>query len=693
MGSFAWVILLLPVAGCGASFVTETPRRAAHVCMTFLGMSLIVALIVLGYRLAHETTSITPDISTLNYLSLTPGPSETATFPSTFQVAVGVRVDNLSASFMVLISFLFLVVQGLGTAMLQHDAGYRRFFWASSLLATLMLGLVLSPGLFQVWLTLGAISATTLVLALHYWHRRETTAPARRAFSVLLGADASLLLGLAYIIDKMGPYLGLRPQPAGGALDIFDFRLLNPAWQAAAKGTVTNGSYKSLVILTVLLVVAALAHAAQAPFTAWLTGLREAPLPVLGAITMSLLAGVILLARIYTLLLVTPGVLSILAVIGAVGAVWLSAACFVSRDIYRVALLSASAQLALAITAMGAGGYSAGLLITVVSAPLSLLLLVTAGSLARAYRTRDIGEMGGAWRRMRHTSLSLGLWALAAAGLDLVGYDVVSSIFLNRFPNMREEVGSTTRYIIVQGGQMAGWVRDLVAVLAIAAVVLTALYAVRLLVTICRGTPAVRRGFLVEKLTEAEPPLRTLQRWCAAATVGAVVVGLPGIAAIGHGKGRVPALTFSHWIYYGASHQILPVEWWAFAAAAAALVVGVAGGVAVSRAGLTRRVARLGVWLRIPTLSATGPAAVRWAFAFGARAGNALAGEVVAFDHELVEPLYDSAGEGIEAAAWSLERVRVRRLGIGLGVTLAVILLLVGASVLAAGGHFPVHTT
>jgi hypothetical protein len=66
---------------------------------------------------------------------------------------------------------------------------------------------------------------------------------------------------------------------------------------------------------------------------------------------------------------------------------------------------------------------------------------------------------------------------------------------------------------------------------------------------------------------------------------------------------------------------------------------------------------------------------------------------VVAFDHELVEPLYDSAGEGIEAAAWSLERVRVRRLGIGLGVTLAVILLLVGASVLAAGGHFPVHTT
>ena len=678
MGTFAWVILLLPLAGCGASFVAETPRRAAQVCMTFLGISLILGVFVLGYRLAHATSSITPDISTLNYLSLTPDPAETVTFPSTFQVAVGVRVDNLSATFLVLISFLFLAVQGLGTSMLQHDAGYRRFFWASSLLASLMLGLVLSPGLFQVWLTLGAISGTTLVLALHYWHRRETSSPARRAFAVLLGADASLLLGLAYIIDKLGPYLGLQPPSASGALDIFDFRLLDPAWQAAAHGAVDHLGYRSLVIMTVLLAVAALVHAAQAPFTGWLTGLREAPLPVLGAITMSLLAGVVVLARIYTLLLVTPRILSVLAVIGAVGAVWLSTACFLSRDIYRVALLSAAAQLALAITAMGAGGYSAGLLITFVSAPLSLLLLVTAGSLARAYRTRDIGEMGGAWRRMRRTSLSLGLWTVAAAGLDLVGYDVVSSIFLNRFPD---------------GGQMTGWVHDLVAVLAVAAVVLTALYAVRLLVTVCRGTPAVRRGFVVEKLTEAEPRLRTLQAWCAAATVGAVIVGLPGIAAIGHGKGRVPALTFSHWIYYGASHQNLPLEWWAFAAAAAALVVGVAGGVAVSRAELTRRAARLGLWLRIPTLAATGPAAVRWAIVFGARAVDTLAGEVVAFDHDLVEPLYDSAGEGIEVVSWSLERVRVRRLRIGLGVMLAVILLLVGASVLAAGGHFPVHTT
>jgi NADH-quinone oxidoreductase subunit L len=674
MTGFAWAILLLPLAGGLLSFVAETPRRAAQVCMAFVGATLVLALVVLGYRLAHETTSVNPDLSTLNFLSMSPDPSETTIFPSTFQVAVGIRIDNLSATFMPLIAFLVLVVQGLGTAMLPRDAGYRRFFWASCLLASAMIGMVASPGLFQVWLTLGLMSAVTLILALHWWHRPEAASPARRAFTALVGADLTLLLAMAFIVDKLGSFIGLEPLPTTGVWDVTDFRLLDPAWKAAARWTVTGLGYRSLVILCALFVIAAVARAAQVPFTSWLMGLREAPLPVLGALAMSTLTGVVLLARVYDLLLLTPHVLSVVAVIGAAGAVWLSVACLLSRDIYRVALLSATAQLALAITALGAGGYSAGLLIAFVSAPLTLLLLVTAGSLARSYRTRDIGHMGGAWRRMRRTSLSLGFWAVAAGGLDLVGYDVISSVFLNRFPN---------------GGHMTVWVRDLVAGLAIAAVVLTALYAVRLVVTVCAGSPAVRRGFVVEKLAEAEPRLRALQAWSAAATVGAVVVGLPGISAIGHGKGRVPALTFSHWVYFGSSHQALPVQAWALVVGAAALVVGVIGGWLAARL----RPARLAARLRLPALAAAAPAAVRWAIALATGATDALAGEVIEFDHGLVEPLYDTGGEGAELAGWSLERVRARRLRLGLGVALALVLILVGASVLAAAGHLPVHTT
>jgi NADH:ubiquinone oxidoreductase subunit 5 (subunit L)/multisubunit Na+/H+ antiporter MnhA subunit len=301
-------------------------------------------------------------------------------------------------------------------------------------------------------------------------------------------------------------------------------------------------------------------------------------------------------------------------------------------------------------------------------------MLVTAGSLARAYRTREIASMSGAWRRMRRTSLSLGLWALAAGGLDLVGYDLVSTIFLNRFPN---------------GGHMAGWVQVLVALLAITAIVLTALYAVRLVAAVCAGSPVARRGFMAERLTEAEPRLRGIQAWSAAGTVAAVLIGLPGISGIGQGKGRVPALTFSRWIYFGTGHQALPLSWAALGVAVAVLLVGGGGGLALARLGGARLWSRL----RIPAAAAAAPAAVGWAIRLAARAGDTLAGEVVALDHGLVEPLYDAPGEGVEIVAWSLSRVRVRRLRIGLGVALVLVLLLVGASVLAAGGQLPVHTT
>ena len=98
-------------------------------------------------------------------------------------------------------------------------------------------------------------------------------------------------------------------------------------------------------------------------------------------------------------------------------------------------------------------------------------------------------------------------------------------------------------------------------------------------------------------------------------------------------------------------------------------------------------------WLPLARLVTSVQAVVNRGMALGLGAGDALAGEVVALDDGLVEPLYDAVGEAIEVSAWSLDRLRQRNLRLGLGVALVIVLLLVGASVLAAGGHFPVHTT
>jgi NADH-quinone oxidoreductase subunit L len=669
MYTLAWVIVALPLAGAGFSFVAESPRRAGQVCMTFVAGSLLLALIVLGYRFAHLTTSVTPNVSAIDFFSISPNTTETSFYSSTMSADAGVWVDNLSTGFMALTGFVVLVVQGLATAMLRGDPGYRRFFWLTSFLGGAMLGMIAAPSLFQAWMALGAMTIASLALSVHRWHRDETAAPAWRSFLALLGADTILLLGLAVAVYKLGATMGLETAPGGFTqAPYFDYRVLDTAWQQLATGKVPLAGYRTMWILCLLLVVPALIRSAQLPFTAWLTGLREAPLPVLAAMAGSLLTGVILIARLYPLLLDTRHALSALALVGAVGALLLAIAFLVSSDIYCLALLSAAAQMALAVTAMGAGGYSLGLLIAFVSAPVDLLLLAVAGSIARAYRTRDIQLMGGAWERMRRSSASLILWAVLAAGLDLVGYDVLSTVLTNRLPN---------------GGHLAGAVQGAVLGLAVATMVVIALGAGRLVTTVCAGRPAARRSGVVERIAEAEPRLRAIQAWSGGAAVVAVLAGLPGVTTIVNGKSRFPGLTFSHWVFYGSARQALPVQPAALLLAAAALVGGLVAGALVARVG----------WARLGLARLSPEPLLAWAARPATWLASALGGTVQGADQDLVAPLYDAAGEGMETVAWSLGRAPGRRLRLGVAAALAVVLALVGLSVLAAGGHLPVHTT
>ena len=512
-----------------------------------------------------------------------------------------------------------------------------------------MIAVIDSPSLFQTWLAMGVITALTLVLALHWWHREGSGPPALRAFVTLLGAEITLLIGLVLTIAKFGSYLGFEPLiPNQTYNDPFDFTLLGNAWRAGAQGGIANVGARTVILLAVLVIAPAFVHSAQAPFTRWLTGLREAPLPVLAALSLSLLSGVFLLARSYTLLLVSPQVLTVVALVGAASAVGLSAACLVSPDIYRIALLSAAAQMSLAVAALGAGGYSDALLIAFVSLPLSLLLLVASGSLARSYRTRDIHQMGGAWSRMRRTSLALGVWALGVSGLDLVGYDVLSTLFHNDFAG---------------GGRMPAGARDAAVLLVVIALALAALSAARLLLTVSRGEPVRRRGFEVDRITEAAPRLRLLQAMLALTTVVAVLAGIPGLQSFGsaRGHGHIPGLTFSRWVFYGGTRQVLPVSGAALLVAAVVLVAALGAGVLVWRRKGSDVGARLWSALRSPLAPALGPV-----LGVGLRVAAGIADGVSALDTGLVAPLYDAPAEGIADAVLPLGAIRQRRLRYGL---------------------------
>ena len=97
---------------------------------------------------------------------------------------------------------------------------------------------------------------------------------------------------------------------------------MTPTWHIAHLGAVVGVGARTLVVVAVLFMVAAVIRAALGPLHLWLTGTREAPVPALALIaTSALIPAGVLVARVYPLLLEAPHVLSALALVGAGAAV------------------------------------------------------------------------------------------------------------------------------------------------------------------------------------------------------------------------------------------------------------------------------------------------------------------------------------------------------------------------------------
>jgi len=69
------------------------------------------------------------------------------------------------------------------------------------------------------------------------------------------------------------------------------------------------------------------------------------------------------------------------------------------------------------------------------------------------------------------------------------------------------------------------------------------------------------------------------------------------------------------------------------------------------------------------------------------------AGETLdSFEDQVLEPIVTGMGESVQAVSEELNRFRTARIGVSMAAALAVVAVLLAATVLAATGHFPVAT-
>ncbi len=670
----AWAIPLLPLLGALTSFGLETQRRAAQVCAAFTGLSFVVAVIILGVRLTHAPQA--PFESLITFFTMTP--PEGTIFQTQFQTQLGVHVDALSASFAAAIAFATVIVQVYALTAMRGEPGYRRFFWASSLLGFATTGFVLSPNLFDSLVMWVIASAALYLLVSLAWQRADSAMHALRVMVVLTAGDIALTLGVVFTWIKFGVFSSLLAAPPGQTLaDPFSFDVVAQGVLATLQHAIAGTGPRALMVMGIVFVVAATLRTAQFPFHVWLSDAATASIPVLAlaAATVAPL-GAYLIARIYPVLAHSPRVLAAVALVGGVSAILTAAIGLSQRNLRRIAACAVASELGLALAALGMGGYSPGVFIAFTSVFTSTLLMLVVGNLVRIYRTDDIAEMGGAWAKLRTTSRALGVWALLAGGLGLSSYYALSAAFSGADP---------------AGGVFSSRERVVVTLVTIVAALLGALLAGRVLMRIAAGAVARRRGFQHERITDVEPGLRRPLRVAMVAAVVAIIVGLPGLQPFNIGGRRIAGLTFLRFVFYGNRHQSLTFNGVALIVALLALGCGI--GTAVLLARSPRRD------------PARTPAALAWVMRvtergfyverltdMAVRPLLAAASRVSDFDEQVTSPIAVSVGESVDLAASGVGIFRNARLTRYLAGGLVVIGILALLSILAATGHFWVHT-
>ena len=656
----AWAIPFLPLLGGLFSLGVETQRRAAQLCVFFTGLSFVAAAVVLIVRLTHATGA--PFESLLTFFQMTP--PESAIFATQFQGQVGIHVDALSASFATAIILATLVIQAYGVTAMRGENGFRRFFCGSSALAFCTTGFVLSPNLFDSLITWVGASASLYVLISLSWQRADVARHAMRAMVVLTAGDIALTLGVVFAWIKFGVFSSLLQAPAGQSIaDPFSFNVIAQGVISTLHHGVANTGPRAILVMGIVFLVAAAVRSVQFPFTVWLTDTAASAVPVvaLAAATVAPL-GMYLVARIYPVVAHTPRALPVLALFGGLSAALSAAAGIAQRRLTRIAVCAVASELGLGLVALGMGGYSAGVFIALTSVFTSTLLLLTVGNLIRVYRTDDIAEMGGAWARLRTTSVALGVWAVLTGGIGFSAYYAVTSALTGVDP---------------AGGVFSGIERVVVVIVTFIAAALVALLAGRLLLTVTSGAVARRRGFAHERVAEVEGTLRRPLWLAIIAVVVVAVVGLPGVEP------------FMRFVFYGPHQQAIGFD---VTAALLALVTLAGGfGAAYLVCGPARRGAALVADAFLPLRVAAADFYVERLTELTAQPLLAIAGRVAAFDDQVTAPIETSVGESVDYAAAGLALVRNTRFTRYLAGSLVLLVILALLSVLAATGHLWVH--
>src|SRR6266536_4443054 len=196
----------------------------------------------------------------------------------TFRVDFGLLLDPLTATLLLVVTGVGLVIHIYSAGYMEDDPGFWRFFSFMNFFIFAMVMLVTADNFLFLLVGWGLVGLASFLL-IGFWYERSTAvAAARKALVVNVIGDVGLMLAIFLIFTHYGrvDYLGVFGNV--GAI-------------ASGSGTATA--------IGLLLFLACTAKSAQLPLYMWLPDAMEGPTPVSALIHAATMvtAGVYLVAR------------------------------------------------------------------------------------------------------------------------------------------------------------------------------------------------------------------------------------------------------------------------------------------------------------------------------------------------------------------------------------------------------------
>ncbi|MDR1882549.1 MAG: NADH-quinone oxidoreductase subunit L [Prevotella sp.] len=339
-----------------------------------------------------------------------------------FSTDLSFTLDRLSLVWLLFVTGIGTLIHIYSIGYMRDDRNIDRFFAYLNLFVFFMSVLVTGSNLLVMFIGWEGVGLCSYLL-IGFWSRNQKFNDAsKKAFIMNRIGDLGFLAGiftLAWLFKTV------------------DFDTLK-----AAIATTSNPEVSTLLgVAAFSLFIGATGKSAQIPLYTWLPDAMAGPTPVSALIHAATMvtAGVFMVTRLNFLFDATPDIRMLMAIVGAVTALFAASIAIAQTDIKKTLAYSTVSQLGLMFLALGLGAYHVAVFHVITHAFFKACLFLGSGSVIHAMGgEQDMRRMGGLKNAMPVTYATFAISTLSISGIPpFAGFFSKDEIMLTAFEHNR----------------------------------------------------------------------------------------------------------------------------------------------------------------------------------------------------------------------------------------------------------------